>query len=51
MRGRIIQQFICITPDNEVAIKEQDMNTGEIRLIPLVVKDGKVYAAKDGDGE
>ena len=41
----ITRDEITVTPNGEVAIARRDMQTGRVTMIPLIVVDGKVYAA------
>lgn len=41
----VTRDEIAVTPNGEVAIARQDLQTGRVTMIPLIVVDGKVYAA------
>jgi len=49
MNIRVTQSSIRVKPNGEVVIAEKDMTTGKVIEIPLVVKDGKVYAGENKD--
>ena len=41
----VTRDEIAVTPNGEVAIARRDVQTGTVTTIPLIVVDGKVYAA------
>ena len=41
----VTRDEIAVTPNGEVAIARRDLQTGRVTMIPLIVVDGKVYAA------
>ena len=41
----VTRDEIAVTHNGEVAIARRDMQTGRVTMIPLIVVDGKVYAA------
>lgn len=41
----VTRDEIAVTTNGEVAIARRDLQTGRVTMIPLIVVDGKVYAA------